>query len=514
MKANLISSCVWLLATQSSVHASIQVPFRQAEKHRDAQGAEGAVSLPGIEDLPFKLRELKPIPLAVNGDPDNRVDLVFFGDGYTTSEHDKFLHDAQALTDTLLSPGGAFATVRDMLNFWAVFIPSLESGIGTHGVPKNTTFGLYRPGEELRAVFYAYPERVTAACEALNAAVTLHHDGDDTSKGYGCDEPILLANDAFYGGLGGTPTVITASPNNGVQVLRHELGHTLIPAGEEYDGGYAYFGVNAATLQRNSTQQTVPWQHWVSDPKARRTGRVRLEDSRVALQAYPVDFTLSEGHRGSLDRTWVQIPLKKGLAGSTGDSELRINHTLVFTARVASSVTRPMLSSVEVIEYGSADKFNKSVGHIGAYQTVDIDGGVTLRPTNEGCLMRDVTPKTLDHEGPIAGDSSDDLATISLRLLPMANSSYSIHWAKGDEQLPEFTNRTSIQVPLNSMSSPTSDRRGRWYTARIKLRLPHVRVEGHEAMEEQVRIWFEGCTQGLGSRAGLLKYLEDKADTK
>lgn len=25
-------------------------------------------------------------------------------------------------------------------------------------------------------------------------------------------------------------------------MLRHEIGHSLIPVGEEYEGGYAYFG--------------------------------------------------------------------------------------------------------------------------------------------------------------------------------------------------------------------------------------------------------------------------------
>lgn len=421
-----------LLATQSCAYASRQVPFRQAETIQVGQES-GWETLPlfSSKDLPFKLHELEPVPLAVNGDPDNRVDLVYFGDGCefllcckllydklvrianpvsgwvqdTTSERDKFLHDAQSLADTLLSPGGAFAPVRDLLNFWAVFIPSEESGIGTHGVPKNTTFGLYRPGEELRAVFYAYPERVTAACEALNSQRSTLQDAVGKAKAkHGCDEPILLANDGFYGGLGGTPTVITASPKNGVQVLRHEIGHTLIPVGEEYNGGYAYFGVNAAELQTNTSQQTVPWKHWLSDVEARGTGRVRLENSRVAVQAYPwfdlsnssftinfesgkgeyptallrfsisgfpdenhldvslddqrVNFTLSKDHRGSLDRTWVQIPLTEGLTSSTDKAGLRqlVNHTLEFTARVPSSAIRPMLSSVEVIEYGTEDK--------------------------------------------------------------------------------------------------------------------------------------------------------------
>lgn len=311
-------------------------------------------------------------------------------------ERDTFLRDAQSLTDTLSNEGGAFSPVANLLNFWAVFIPSAESGIGTHGKPKNTTFGLYRPGEELRAVFYAHPERVAAACKALNNRPSTQGEHPIS---YGCDEPILLGNDGFYGGLGGTPTVITASRNNGVQVLRHELGHTLIPVGEEYDGGYAYFGVNAANAPMETSKQNVPWRHWLSDGQARRTGRVRLEDSRVAIQKYPwhdltqspydvefkdhgdayptgllrfsvsgipteanlvvkmdgnvVDYTFDDEHRGSLDRTWVQVPLEKGLASLKSKSK---HHNLEFTATAASETVRPMLSSVEIVEYGSEER--------------------------------------------------------------------------------------------------------------------------------------------------------------
>ena len=63
----------------------------------------------------------------------------------------------------------------------------------------------------------------------------------------GCDNAILLGtstqqdrlmigNDGLYGGLGGDFTVITASEINGPLVLRHELGHSLIKEGDEYDG--------------------------------------------------------------------------------------------------------------------------------------------------------------------------------------------------------------------------------------------------------------------------------------
>src|SRR3954454_21913789 len=78
------------------------------------------------------------------------------------------------------------------------------------GETYSTPFGLYRPGPELRAVYYAYPEHVLSACrwfrDGHNASL-LGEDGQVTDGGVaGCDEPLLLGNDPLYGGLGGSPT--------------------------------------------------------------------------------------------------------------------------------------------------------------------------------------------------------------------------------------------------------------------------------------------------------------------
>lgn len=52
--------------------------------------------------------------------------------------------------------------------------------------------------------------------------------------------------------------------------------------GEEYDGGFAYFGPNAAS----DLSQTVPWSHWLSDPFAHMKG-ARVERSIMPMQTYP-----------------------------------------------------------------------------------------------------------------------------------------------------------------------------------------------------------------------------------
>jgi len=41
-----------------------------------------------------------------------------------------------------------------LFNVWAIYVESEESGIGTYGKPKNTAFGLYRDGTELRGIYW------------------------------------------------------------------------------------------------------------------------------------------------------------------------------------------------------------------------------------------------------------------------------------------------------------------------------------------------------------------------
>lgn len=95
--------------------------------------------------------------------------------------------------------------------------------------------------------------------------------------------------------------VITASELNGPLVLRHELGHSIMDVGEEYDGGkylpadsdkalrcptadslrkgYAYFGVNSDRYKR---RDALKWREFLTNPESS-----RIEDVRVPLQVYP-----------------------------------------------------------------------------------------------------------------------------------------------------------------------------------------------------------------------------------
>ncbi|EKM79164.1 hypothetical protein AGABI1DRAFT_106739 [Agaricus bisporus var. burnettii JB137-S8] len=464
-------------------------------------------------------------PLAVSGPPENRVDLVFFSDGYTIEEMDKFFTDAKRLADDI-SQNQTFFTVRPLLNFWGAFTPSEESGIGADGVPKKTPYGLYREGTELRAVYYARPEVAHAACDSM---------GDQ------CNYPILLGNDPLYGGLGGEFTVITSSILNGPLVLRHELGHSIIDVGEEYDGGFAYFGVNAV----QDAHEPVSWDHWLSIPPST-SGSInsdaRVERSVMPMQTYPwtllnttqswsikfpasglyfrhvVRFSLSglpeaTDLRVELDGIELDWVPKEGLGldrwhydihrdGGLSDGE----HILSFTLLNQEREGVAQLCSAEILEFGDEDEFVSSPGFYSLYPTFSDKNETSYRPTNEDCLMRIVTSPDLckvcteglwihllksvnlidDLTESCTHSSSTWTKILTLDLVPLAhlrnpeennepinNESYAIIWKKDGIVLDEFANMTSIAIEDNDNNDQVLGR----YEVFVKFSTDEIRLD-------------------------------------
>ncbi|KAI0238441.1 hypothetical protein L0F63_006245 [Massospora cicadina] len=332
--------------------------------------------------------------------PENRIDVVFMGDGYASDERGKFIADINRLSAEMFE-GETFQSWLPLINVWAVYIPSKESGIGVGGKPKDTPFGLYRDGTELRGIYTSKPKVAKSICEHLGSAI--------------CDFPSLIANDDFYG---------VSAGRSGTVVLRHEMGHTFDEIGEEYDGGEVYEGVNSANKLSN-----LPWAHWLS--QGRRSTHLREERNHVVFQYYAwhdltkdgpyvVNFTTS----GKFPRWYLQISTS-GMA-TEGSFSLTLDgaelpwsppgtldrtfstwfnathalskgrHQLRFQAKEGLPVEKVIhqLCNLELIEYAGEDKFKwDDPGHIGAYPTFSHLGEKSYRPTNEFCLMRNMSSR-------------------------------------------------------------------------------------------------------------------------
>ncbi|KAF9265286.1 hypothetical protein L218DRAFT_924474 [Marasmius fiardii PR-910] len=458
---------------------------------------------------------LEVSPLIISGDPKNRIDFVFFSDGYLSSEKPKFLKDAMAFANDITT-NHTFHSVQPLMNFWAAFTPSKESGVGRGGKPLDTVFQLYRDGTELRGVWSNDYEKGRVACSSLGAQ---------------CDYPILAGNDPLYGGI-----IITASPLNGHQILRHELGHSILGVGEEYDGEplSGYNGINAA----KTNAKPIPWAHWLTDPASEpRTQRnvMPYQNYAWSLMNTTTPWTATFSSSGTFSRYLLRFSLS-GLPAKT-DLRLELDgvdlnwepkadvgmdrwfydmyqdvplkagkHEVKFTLRNKTLEGDAQMCSLEVLEFGNANEFIATPGYVGVFPTYSMpENKTTYRPTNEDCLMRQVTTSTycpVCLEGlwtTLLGRLSliDNITetcetrtgntVLNATLIPVAQfrtgekipgESYTIQWLRNGKVVNEFTNKTLVTIPKASASGN--------YTLDVKFSSAEIRLDKNRATEDQL----------------------------
>jgi len=352
-----------------------------------------------------------------SGESENRIDVVFMGDGYTIGERERFFDDMARLTKDMFEDE-TFRSYLPVFNIWAIHVPSVESGIGYYGRSKNTPFQLYKNGVQHRGVLPtgAGQRKARETCKLAP----------------GCDYPSIIANDEFYGGLGGEFVIGTRSKTTGTIVLRHEMGHNFVSVGEEYDNGGVYRGYNSdKPTFFGRPANNIKWKHWLTEQ-----GKSAVEQKqKQALAKYPwkdlakgqetftfkadgkyskwaMTFTVSGfPEMGSLKVTLDGKELNwepnrpfgaERPDGTTVDRQFyHFNDTVGFssgthTLRFESAFPPPagapirQLCSLGIYEYGNSREFNSDPNYIGAYPVWSQFGSKNYRPTNEMCLMRNM----------------------------------------------------------------------------------------------------------------------------
>ncbi len=386
----LIKSIPQMLSEDSKPSASVYEEIEWPSQDLPNEYAHFAVS-PRQADL-FPASEFRTI--VEQGPAQNRICLTVVGDGYTQAEKEKFFSDVARMVDDLFN-GKTFASYTALFNVYAVFVPSKDSGI-TDVTRKDTVFGLYRsPAGSKRAIMPGNPG-------AIDRAIAMAPK---------TDYPIVIANDDFYGGLGGQYAITTRSVESGKIVLRHELGHNFGNVGEEYDGGQVYSGANS------SETTDVPWKQWL------KSGQTKVENEMQMLGGAYVWKNLSTGP--VVQHFDFPAPTSKGpywfevLVSSVGwetlnDVEIMLDNrpltvegkgtsdrSFFNTARVQDLSPGPHTLEIREVRHDGnnvlafADLYAYEAdydftGGTGAFTTFDAGGNITYRPTHQHCLMRDM----------------------------------------------------------------------------------------------------------------------------
>lgn len=328
------------------------------------------------------------------GPDSNRIILTILGDGYTLAEKEKYFQDVERIVNDLFREV-TFKSYLPLFNIYAVFTPSQESGI-TDLVSKNTAFGLFRsPRGSKRGIMPGDRSEIERALDMVGSYT---------------DYPIIIANDDYYGGLGGRYAITTRSENSGSMVLRHELGHNFSNVGEEYDGGQVYSGANFSSTSR------VPWKHWVE-------GELEVHRAKFLTGSYvwqslseqdfeeTFRFPESEGYFFSMKLSSVGWSGENDVKVYLDGNELELDgvytkdrsffHTKNVDLREGSHVIKVEDHSGDgdnVLAYANGYAFPKdynfAYGKVGAFNVFDSGGRQRgYRPTHKQCLMRDMRSK-------------------------------------------------------------------------------------------------------------------------
>jgi hypothetical protein len=193
-----------------------------------------------------------------NGTSDKLINFVILGDGYTTSELNKFVTDASTFTNSFFSEV-PYSGYKKYFNVFIVKVPSNQSGASHPGTATDETepvFPVATVDNYFGSTFdYSNIHRLLVATKTLNISNVLAANYPNY------DQVLILVNSPYYGGSGGTYSVASTHTLS-VQIAAHEIGHSFARLKDEYWAGdiYASEGVN---MTKETNPAVVKWKNWI-----------------------------------------------------------------------------------------------------------------------------------------------------------------------------------------------------------------------------------------------------------
>jgi IgA Peptidase M64 len=190
-----------------------------------------------------------------NGSAANRVDIVILGDGYTSSQMNKYKNDVQAAMMQFFN-NEPFREYRNFFNVHRIDVVSSQSGAD----------------HPERASFVNTALDATYNCTGIQRAICVNNGKVFTILGNSVtpsqrDIMLVIVNDEEYGGSGGS-VAVTSTHVEVLELILHELGHSFGLLADEYGGPpppacNSTVEPSAVNATKVTDRALIKWNHWI-----------------------------------------------------------------------------------------------------------------------------------------------------------------------------------------------------------------------------------------------------------
>jgi len=194
-----------------------------------------------------------------HGNKNNRINLVFLGDGYTSSQQSQFNSDVLTIVNKLFITA-PFNRYQNFFNVYAIHVVSAESGAdhphtASDCASANPQVPATTVNTALGATFdYGGIHRLLYCTNITNITSILNSYTPFFDKG------MIVVNSPYYGGSGGIYPTCSVEANS-AEIMIHELGHSFAALGDEY-GGTSCGGTEKPNCTTETNASLVKWKSW------------------------------------------------------------------------------------------------------------------------------------------------------------------------------------------------------------------------------------------------------------
>jgi hypothetical protein len=195
-----------------------------------------------------------------NGPSQNRLDLVFMGDGYTQSQLGTLYpqHIDEMLHHLFSEDEDPFPRYAKFFNVHRIDIASAQSGadVPPNGIFRDTALGASYYGDGVTERLLTIDQSLAAAAESSNLA----------GAGFTAEMRLVAVNDTRYGGSGGPYAVFAGGDSSSTEVALHELGHSFAHLADQYvyPGYGTYPGSEPTAPDATISPTGAKWSAWLN----------------------------------------------------------------------------------------------------------------------------------------------------------------------------------------------------------------------------------------------------------